>query len=60
MNVEARQPHLKLKMKCRTPPLTHWRKAEKREGPRMTFLLEVLAEALLSEIATALVAILLA
>ena len=37
----------------------YWRKA-KKEGPPMTFLLEVLAEALLSEIAITIVAILLA
>jgi hypothetical protein len=47
-------------MKCQNAPAQPTGARQKREGPPMTFLLEVLAEALLSGIATAIVAILLA
>jgi hypothetical protein len=47
-------------MTCRSAPAQPAGARQKGEGPPMTFLLEVLAEALLSEIATTIVAILLA
>ena len=61
-NVGANHRGLKLVLQNEMPKRSrsaYWRKA-KREGPPMTFLLEVLAEALLSEIAITIVAILLA